>query len=228
MIEHARVAERLEAVPRHVALVMDGIERWASEGRRSTLEADRAAAKALGETARAAARYGVELLTVHLRSESLLRTCAVREFEALRNANIRIQSIGPVAGWREASRKELERGVAATADRTGMTLNLAVNYGARAELCAAVRALAFDVAAGRLHADAIDEDVFAGYFYSPELPDPDLLIRTGGEPRLPNFLLYQCAYSELWSTTTLWPDFDGRNLSIALHAYASRQRRFGT
>jgi undecaprenyl diphosphate synthase len=114
-----------------------------------------------------------------------------------------------------------------TAGAAGLTLNLAVDYGARTELCSAIRTLAQDVAAGRLDPDAIDEDAIAGRLSTAGLPDPDLLIRTGGDLRLSNFLLYQCAYTELWSTTVPWPQFDARAFSGALVAYAQRQRRFG-
>jgi undecaprenyl diphosphate synthase len=228
MIERARVVERTEAIPRHVAIVMDGSERWARTRRRTDPSGERAAASALRETARAAARCGVEILTVHARSEATVRALARHELEALRLADVRVVAIGPLASLSEATRSALERATDATAGCRGLRLNLALNYGARAELCDAVKALAFDVQRGRLSEDAIDENVLAGYLYTPSLPDPDLLIRTGSELRISDFLLYQCAYSELWATSTLWPNFGRREFTAALHAYASRQRRFGS
>ena len=116
----------------------------------------------------------------------------------------------------------------ATSNCRGLRLNLALNYGARAELCDAVKALAKDVASGRLAVGSIDDDLLASYLYTPGLPDPDLLIRTGSELRISDFLLYQCAYSELWATQTLWPNFGSREFGAALDAYATRQRRFGS
>jgi undecaprenyl diphosphate synthase len=108
-----------------------------------------------------------------------------------------------------------------------MVLNLAIDYSARTELCDAIRALAREVAAGQLEPEAIDDEAIAGKLTTAGMPDPDLLIRTGGELRLSNFLLYQCAYTELWSTLTPWPEFDGRAFDAALAAFAGRQRRFG-
>jgi undecaprenyl diphosphate synthase len=228
MIERARVAERTEAIPRHVAIVMDGSERWARTRRQSDPSGERAAASALRETAHAAARCGVEILTVHARSEAMVRAVARHELEALRQADVRVRGIGPTAPLAQATRSALDRATEATLGCRGLRLNLALNYGARAELCDAVKALAFDVQRGRLSEDAIDENVLASYLYTPSLPDPDLLIRTGSELRIADFLLYQCAYSELWATPTLWPNFGGREFAAALHAYASRQRRFGS
>jgi undecaprenyl diphosphate synthase len=116
---------------------------------------------------------------------------------------------------------------ARTLDSSGMILNIAIDYSARTELCDAIRALAHDVAAGRIEPEAIDDDAISSRLSTAGLPDPDLLIRTGGELRLSNFLLYQCAYTELWSTLTPWPDFDSVAFDAALTAFAGRQRRFG-
>ena len=141
---------------------------------------------------------------------------------------MRFRPIGRIADLPDAPRRALQTLEAATSGNAGLTLNLAVNYGARTELCDAVRALARDVAAGRLSVASVDGDVLAGYLYTAGLPDPDLLIRTGGELRVSNFLLYQIAYTELWSTPVYWPDFNESLLHEALRAFASRQRRFGT
>jgi undecaprenyl diphosphate synthase len=228
MIERARLEERTRGIPQHVALVMGGSDGWVRERGLTTLQGDRAAARALRETARAAAGCGVEVLTVHTPSEGFARVFALREMDALRQAEIRVATIGRLASLPDAARAALDAAARATSACTGLLLNLAVNYGARAELADAFRSLALDVRAGRLGVDAIDDEVLAGYLYTPSLPDPDLVIRTGGTHRISDFLLYQCAYSELWSTTTRWPDFDGRELGLALHAYARRQRRFGS
>jgi undecaprenyl diphosphate synthase len=228
VIERASVAERFEVEPRHVAIVMDGSDRWASEMRRSPQEGERAGARALGSTARAAARFGIGVLTVHARSEGLARAFALREVTTLRDANVRLQILGPLGRLSETTRLALTAAVESTAGCDGLVLNLTVHYGARAELCDAVRALARDVRAGRLDPAAIDDRGIERYLSTSGLPDPDLVIRTGGELRVSNFLLYQSAYSELWSTEMLWPDFDDRELLRALRGYASRQRRFGS
>ena len=134
-----------------------------------------------------------------------------------------------------AARRAYRRGTAAALDElvrgtsrcTGLQLNLAINYGARAELCDAFRALADDVASGALSSSAVDENTVSRYLYTAGMPDPDLLIRTGGELRLSNFLLYQIAYTELWSTKTYWPDFTPDDYLLALGAFSERHRRFG-
>ncbi len=228
MIERASLADAYEARPRHVAIVMEGTESWAREHGRSRSETERAAALTLRETVRTAARYGIEILTVHARSEGVARTFALEHCEALRRSGVRIRTLGRLDGAPQATRSALTSALEATADCRGMRLNIALNYGARTELCDAFRALARDVRDGRLSLAAIDDDLLSKYLYTWDLPDPDLLIRTGGELRISNFLLYQIAYSELWSTPTLWPSFAERDFASALAAFASRQRRFGS
>ena len=147
---------------------------------------------------------------------------------ALRRSGVRLRVLGPLENVPAATRARLTDAVAATADCDGMLLNLAFDYGARAELCEAIRAVARDVRSGRLSAADIDDELLSAYLYTRGLPDPDLLIRTGGELRLSNFLLYQIAYSELWSTATRWPDFDEGELRAAFRAFGNRQRRFGS
>ncbi len=241
------VIERVETLPlsatspRHVAIIMDGNRRWAAANNLPPLEGHRRGMLTLRRIVIAAAKAGIDVLTVYAFSEEnwgrssaevgalmdLGATFARREADAFARENVRVRLIGrrdrlPIA-LREAFAVLENR----TAGANGMTLNLAVDYGARTELCTAVRALAEDVAAGRLDPEAIDEDAIASRLSTAGLPDPDLLIRTGGDLRLSNFLLYQCAYTELWSTTVPWPQFDARAFSSALVAYAQRQRRFG-
>ncbi len=243
MIERARApALAPGSGARHVAIIMDGNRRWAQSRKLTHVEGHRAGANVLSATARAAARAGIEFLTVFAFSEEnwrrdpsevaalmdLLRLFSEREALSLGAENVRFRPIGRIGDLPDAPRIALQALEAATAGNAGLTLNLAVNYGARAELCDAVRALARDVAAGTLSAGAVDADVLASYLYTAGLPDPDLLIRTGGELRVSNFLLYQIAYTELWSTPVYWPDFNESLLHEALRAFASRQRRFGT
>ena len=229
-------------VPRHVAVIMDGNRRWALERGLPAVEGHRAGANALRETVRAAARAGLEILTVFAFSEEnwkrapievellmdLVRAFALREASSLREQNVRVRAIGRREALPSATRAAVEVLEATTAGCTGMLLNLALNYGARSELCDAIRALAIDVQAGRLPMAAIDDDIPSKYLYTAGLPDPDLLIRTGGELRVSNFLLYQIAYSELWSTAVHWPAFDAALLHEALSSFSQRQRRFGS
>jgi undecaprenyl diphosphate synthase len=235
------VAPLSATAPRHVAIIMDGNRRWASAHGLPAIEGHRRGVRALQRTVAAAARAGVDVLTVYAFSEEnwgrptdeiallmeLGRIFVRRETEALMRGNVRVRIIGK----RDRLPAALREALAQLEDRTragsGMVLNLAIDYSARTELCDAIRALAREVAAGQLEPEAIDDEAIAGKLTTAGMPDPDLLIRTGGELRLSNFLLYQCAYTELWSTLTPWPEFDGRAFDAALAAFAGRQRRFG-
>ena len=230
------------AGPRHVAIIMDGNRRWARERGLSAAEGHLAGVAALRATVRAAARAGIPILTVFAFSEEnrrrgasevdalmeLVRRMAGNEADALRAQNVRVGAIGRIDELPAATRAAVQTLVRMTSECTGMLLNLALNYGARSELCDAVRSLAIDVRSGALALDQIDDDVLGKYLYTAGLPDPDLLIRTGGELRVSNFLLYQIAYAELWSTPHHWPAFDENLLHAALTDYAARQRRFGS
>ena len=241
MIERQPIVADAEG-PRHVAIIMDGNRRWARERGMPASEGHRAGVAALRATVRAAARAGVSILTVFAFSEEnrrrgpaevgalmeLVRAVATLEADALREQNVRVGALGRIEALPAATRAAVETLVRKTAECDGMLLNLALNYGARTELCDAIRALAIDVRSGALDLDAIDDDVLGKYLYTAGLPDPDLLIRTGGELRVSNFLLYQIAYTELWSTPHHWPAFDERLFGSALADYATRQRRFGT
>jgi undecaprenyl diphosphate synthase len=238
--------QRIEATapattPRHIAIIMDGNRRWARARNLPAIEGHRRGVRALQRTVAAATRAGIDVLTVYAFSEEnwersdsevtglmdLARTFARREGSALRRANVRARIIGRRERLPATVRAALEELEVSTAAASGMVLNLAINYGARTELCDAVRAIALEVAAGRLEPEAIDDAAISGRLDTAGLPDPDLLIRTGGELRLSNFLLYQCAYTELWATPTPWPEFDGVAFDAAVAAFHSRQRRFG-
>jgi undecaprenyl diphosphate synthase len=229
------------AAPRHVAIIMDGNRRWATAHGLPAIEGHRRGVRALQRTVGAAARAGVGVLTVYAFSEEnwgrptdeiallmeLGRMFVRREADALMRANVRARIIGKRDRLPATVCEALTELEDRTRSGTGMVLNLAIDYSARTELCDAIRALAHDVADGTIEPDAIDDDAIAAKLTTAGLPDPDLLIRTGGELRLSNFLLYQCAYTELWSTLTPWPEFDGRAFDAALAAFAGRQRRFG-
>jgi undecaprenyl diphosphate synthase len=238
VIERAPVAT---GVPRHVAIIMDGNRRWAKSRGLPALEGHRRGIGALERAVEAALRTGVAMLTVYAFSEEnwgrpggevdgllTLATLFARERAgSLAARGVRVKTIGrrdrlpaPVA---EAFRTLEER----TSHGSALLLTIALDYGARTELRDACRALARDVAAGRLEPDGIDEDAIAAKLWTAGLPDPDLVVRTGGELRLSNFLLYQCAYAELWSTSAPWPEFDGATLGAAIEAFAARERRFG-
>jgi undecaprenyl diphosphate synthase len=240
-MQQRAAATATSPAPRHVAIIMDGNRRWAKARNLPAIEGHRRGVRALQRTVAAATRAGIDVLTVYAFSEEnwerpdaevsglmeLARTFARREAAALLRANVRVRVIGRRARLPAAVRAALEELERSTAASTGMLLNLAINYGARTELCDAVRAIAFEVAAGRLEPSAIDEAAISGRLDTAGLPDPDLLIRTGGELRLSNFLLYQCAYTELWATPMPWPEFDGVAFDSAVASFGARQRRFG-
>lgn len=237
------LAEQLDEarLPKHVAIIMDGNRRWAKQRGLPGIEGHRRGMVALREVTRAASDLGIPLLTVYgfstenWRRDSteislLLDLCvyfAHNELVELCRNNVRVNVIGAYRALPPASRQALEELMESTAANTGLQLNLAVNYSARLELERAVRSIAQDVAAGRLTADAIDDRVIASYLYTAEMPDPDMLIRPGGEHRLSNFLLYQVAYTELIMTDVYWPDFGKDEFVRALIEFQKRQRRFG-
>jgi undecaprenyl diphosphate synthase len=238
VIERAPVAA---GIPHHVAIIMDGNRRWARANNVPALEGHRRGMQALERTVDAALRAGIRMLTVYAFSEEnwsrergevfglfgLAESFAREKAAALAARGVRVRVIGRrdrlPRGVIEAFRVLEER----TATGGAMVLTIAVDYGARTELRDACRALAREVAAGRIAPEQIDEDAIAAKLWTAGFPDPDLVVRTGGELRLSNFLLYQCAYAELWSTTDPWPDFDAGALGRAIGAYASRERRFG-
>jgi undecaprenyl diphosphate synthase len=242
MIERAVTAPATRGVPRHIAIIMDGNRRWARERGLPAIEGHRAGARAVRAAIRSAKRTGIEVLTVFAFSEENWRREALEvrllmelvglfasgEREHLVRENVRVRILGRPEGLPQSTRSALDGLVGATAGCTGLSLNLAINYGARAELCDAVRALARDVASGAIKAAQVSESLLGSYLYTAGLPDPDLVIRTGGELRLSNFLLYQVAYSELWSTPHYWPAFDAALFDQAVADFAKRQRRFGS
>ena len=230
-----------ERVPKHVAIIMDGNRRWAKERGLPGIEGHRRGMVTLRQITRACSDLGIPILTVYgfstenWRRDSteislLLDLCvyfAHNELVELCRNNVRVNVIGAYRALPPASRQALEELMEQTASNTGLLLNLAVNYSARMELERAVRSIAEDVAAGSLSADAIDDEVIASYLYTAEMPDPDMLIRPGGERRLSNFLLYQVAYTELVMTDVYWPDFGKDEFVRALIEFQKRQRRFG-
>ncbi|MGB6062685.1 MAG: isoprenyl transferase [Candidatus Aquilonibacter sp.] len=229
------------AVPRHVAIIMDGNRRWARERGLPALEGHRRGIVALRRVTQAASDLGIEIVTVYgFSTENWRRDAAEIDFlfdlcvyfakselAELQRKNVRVRIIGDWQALPERSRDALDSLRAGTASNTGLILNLAVNYSSRSELERAVRAIATDVRSGKLSPEHIDDALISSYLYTAGVPDPDLLIRPGGEQRLSNFLLYQAAYSELIMSDVDWPDFSGEHLAQAVRDFAQRQRRFG-
>lgn len=230
-----------ERRPGHVAIIMDGNGRWAQRQGLPRIEGHRRGVRSVRRTTEEAARLGMGQLTLFcLSSEnwkrprleldflmSLLEQYVVEERQTLLREGIRLQTIGRRDGIPESTLRELDKTVEMTRDQGGMRLCLAINYGSRGELADAARRLAVDVQTGRLAPGDVCEASLADRLDTAGMPDPDLVIRTAGEMRLSNFLLWQASYAELWVTERCWPDFDESTLHQALRDYAARQRRFG-
>jgi undecaprenyl diphosphate synthase len=229
-------------IPRHVAIIMDGNRRWARERGLPVAYGYRRGVTALRRTLRAARRAQIPIVTAFAFSEEnwnrpsseidLLMTLCMRaargELRALANEGVRVRLCGRGDRLPPATRAALQELVASTTGNSAVTLNLAIDYGGRREIGDAVRALVREVHAGLRDVDSIDEYAVESRLYTAGMPDPDLVIRTGGELRLSNFLLFQAAYAEFWATETYWPDFGEAELRAALNDFASRQRRYGT
>ncbi len=228
-------------IPRHISCIMDGNGRWATTRGLPRGEGHRAGIASLREIITACVRLGVEVLSAYAFSTEnwsrpasevnllmhLFAQTFIEELPLLKRENVRVIFLGDIQALPTETRTVFERGLAETADHTGMVLALAVNYGARAELTRAARALASQVATGALAVEDIDEDALAGQLYTAGLPDPELVIRTSGEMRLSNYLLWQVAYAEFYITSTYWPDFDRWELIQAIIGFQHRDRRFG-
>jgi undecaprenyl diphosphate synthase len=229
------------AVPRHVAVIMDGNGRWAEARGLPKVAGHRQGAEAARKVLRAAGEAGVECLTLYAFSSEnwrrpeaevndlmgLLRFYIGAELNALHKEGIRLRILGDHKAFRPDVAKMVDQAVERTAGNNKMTLAVALNYGARLELVGAARRLAERAAAGAIDPQAIDEAAVEAELDTAGLPPLDLVIRTSGEHRLSNFLLWQAAYAELLFVDTLWPDFDGEAFAAALAAYTGRQRRFG-
>lgn len=237
----AEVGLAAEQLPRHVAIIMDGNGRWAQQRGLERVAGHRQGAESVRTIVRHCARLGVEVLTLYSFSsenwkrpqdevDALMRLCALHligERDELRENGVRLRQIGRRDALPEDVRRELAVTEALTAKNERLTLCLALNYGSRAEIVDAARQLAQRVADGALRPDAIDEAALAGELYTAGLPDPDLLIRTAGEMRLSNFLLWQLSYAEMHVTPVLWPEFGAEEFNVALRDYGQRVRRFG-
>ncbi len=237
----ANATGTLPCAPRHVAVIMDGNGRWASARGLPRVAGHRAGAMAVRRTIEAAVAAGVEWLTLYAFSSEnwrrpadevldltgLLRHYIRQELAEIAREGVRVRIIGDRERFDADTRAELDRAEATTSGNTRLNLNVALSYGARDEIVAAARALAAAAARGEVDLARVGEAGFERYLATAGMPDPDLVIRTSGERRLSNFLLWQSAYSELVFLDVLWPDFDQRQFDAALAEYATRERRFG-
>lgn len=235
--------ERLDSkkMPRHIAIIMDGNGRWAQRQRLSRMEGHRRGLEAAQAVVKACEELGIRILTLYAFSKEnwrrprkevnalmrLLQKRLQQEREELLKRNLRLNILGDLEDLPTSIRELLAETVEMTRLKDGLVVNLALSYGGRSEIVAAVRTIIADIEADRITKDDITPETFSSYLYTRDLPDPDLLIRTSGELRISNFLLWQIAYTELYFTTTLWPDFGKKELIRACRAYQDRERRFG-
>ena len=231
----------LERLPSHISVIMDGNGRWATRQGMERGQGHIAGIASLRETITACVRLGIDVLSAYAFSTEnwkrpqqevdllmhLFATTLVKELPLIHQENVRLEFLGDIEALPQKTREVFEEGLSETADHKGMTLALAVNYGARAELARAARLIASEVKEGTLSVDDVDAACVSSHLYTADLPDPELLIRTSGELRLSNYLLWQLAYSEFYITDTLWPDFDRWELLRAICAFQGRDRRFG-
>lgn len=227
--------------PRHIAVIMDGNGRWAQRQGLPRIEGHRRGVASVRRTTEECTRLGIEQLTLYcLSSENwkrpqpeldflmhLLEQYMIEERATIMEQNIRVSVIGRREGIPEEVLREMDKTVAMTRDNSGLRLCLAINYGARAEMVDAVGRIAQEVQAGNITPGQLTEETLSAHLYTAGMPDPDLLIRTAGEMRVSNFLLWQISYAEIWVTQACWPEFDERQLHLAIRDFAARDRRFG-
>jgi undecaprenyl diphosphate synthase len=228
-------------VPKHIAIIMDGNGRWAKQRNMARVQGHRAGAESVREVIKACGEFGVKYLTLYAfsvenwnrpKSEvntlmGLLEKFLRDELAELQKNNIRLQAIGRLTDLPGHVREQLHLCIEATQKNTGPVLILALSYSGRVEIVEAVQSIIHEIKLGHLDSAQVDEHLFHHHLYTRYYPDPDLLIRTSGEMRLSNFLLWQLSYTEIYVTPTLWPDFRGPHLAEAIVEYGNRQRRFG-
>jgi len=231
----------IETLPKHIAIIMDGNGRWAKQHGLSRAEGHEAGAKSVKATVEGCREMGIEFVTLYAFSTENWRRSRIEvsalfrllskyiqlELENIHKEDIRVSIMGRMDGLPKKVAKDLEYSMERTANNQSMVLNVAINYGARGEIADAARSIAAEVKRGDLAVDDVDESCVAQHLYRPALPDPDLLIRTSGEMRMSNFMLWQLSYTEIVMMKTLWPDFRKSHLRKAIAEYQQRQRRFG-
>ncbi len=230
-----------ENLPKHIAVIMDGNGRWAKQKGNARIFGHKHGVKGVRETSEACAELGVDFLTLYAFSTEnwnrpkievnalmeLLISTVNTETKTLQKNNIRLKTIGNLKDLPSKTLKKLDEAINATKDNTGLTLILALSYSSKTEIIEGVRSIAQQVKNGQLNIEDINESLLSESLYTKDIPDPDLMIRTSGEQRISNFLMWQLAYSELYFTETLWPDFNKEELYKAILAYQNRERRFG-
>jgi undecaprenyl diphosphate synthase len=228
-------------LPRHIAIIMDGNGRWAQERGEQRVQGHLQGVQSVRSTIEECCRLGIEQLTLYCFSTenwkrppeeinflmALLKEYLIKERAEIMEQNIRFRVIGRREGLPDYVQAEMDENIRVSKGNTGMTLCLAINYSGRTEIVDAVRTLAQQVRVGTLRPEVIDEEAISDALYTGGMPEPDLLIRTAGEMRISNFLLWQISYAELWVTEKCWPDFDEAALRQALREFAQRERRFG-
>lgn len=228
-------------IPKHIGIIMDGNGRWAKKRNLPRTLGHKAGVEAIREIVKECSRIGVKYLTLYAFStenwcrprdevSALMRLLVQylrREFNELDKNNVIINHIGDISQLPDLCQKELESAYENTRKNTGLILNLALNYGGRAEIVRAFKLMASDIKNSLLEAEDIDESMVSNYLYTKNMPDPDIIIRPSGEKRLSNFMLWQCAYSEFWYSDIYWPDFKKEDLLKAIYDYQNRDRRFG-
>ncbi|MGD2151724.1 MAG: isoprenyl transferase [Gemmatimonadales bacterium] len=236
-----RIRKNQRSVPRHVAIIMDGNGRWANERGLPRHEGHRAGMKSVRDVVEGAIEAGIEVVTLYAFSQenwqrpkrevaflmSLLKSYASSQVQELVDNGVEVHVVGDIDRFETAERKAIDMILGRTRGGERLQLVLAISYGSRGEIVRAARRLGERIAAGELEAAAIDEGAFAAELYTAPWPDPDLMIRTSGEYRISNFLLWQLAYAELYTTPVLWPDFTREHLFEAILDYQRRERRFG-
>ena len=228
-------------IPQHIAIIMDGNGRWAKAQGKVRTFGHQAGAETLKTIVRAADKLGVKVVSAYAFSTEnwkrpvtevsfimeLLSRYLTNEIDEFNENNVHVRFIGSREGLPEIVKQKMDHAIEATKGNTGIILNLAINYGGQAEILHAVRSIAAEAAAGKLAVEDIDNKVVEDHLYTQGLPAPDLLIRPGGDLRISNFLLWQIAYAEIWTTKTFWPDFTPDHLVEAILAFQGRERRFG-
>ena len=232
----------LRTVPRHIAIILDGNGRWAKQRGFARIFGHEQGAAAVRQSVEGCGELGVEFLTLYAFSQenwsrpraevtalmTLLQKFLKDTTPELVERNVRLQAIGRLTELPHGCQRQLQKSMETTAGNTGLTLVLALSYGARVEMIDAIKHIVREVQLGNVDPAAIDTEMFSRHLYTRAYPDPDLLIRTSGEMRLSNFLLWQMSYTEIYFTKTLWPDFRKEDLLEAVHEYGNRQRRYGS
>ena len=231
----------LNNIPKHIAIIMDGNGRWAKAQGKVRTFGHQAGAETLKTIVRAADKLGVRVISAYAFSTEnwkrpvtevnfimeLLARYLTSEIEEFNENNVQVRFLGSREGLPEIVKQKMDHAIESTKNNTGIILNLAINYGGQAEILHAVKEIAAEVEAGKLNVEDITNNIFESHLYTKGLPAPDLLIRPGGDLRISNFLLWQIAYAEIWTTDAYWPDFSPEHLLQAIAAYQGRERRFG-